>query len=56
MLPIVPTYTKLIFALLPVKAKTSAFASSGGLDRKFVKYFAPHKLVTISRSEPSYWG
>ena len=51
---IVPTYTKLMFVSLPVKAKTSALRfAAGGLDRKLVKHFAPHKLITISHTEPS---
>ncbi|MCH5242480.1 MAG: hypothetical protein J1F67_08660 [Muribaculaceae bacterium] len=51
---IVPTYTKLMFASLPVKAKTSVFRfASDGLDRYLVKHFAPHKLITIYRTELS---
>ena len=51
---IVPTYTKLMFASLPVKAKTSVFRfASDGLDRNLVKHFAQHKLMTISHTELS---
>ena len=51
---IVPTYTKLMFVSLPVKAKTSALRfAAGGLDRKLVKHFAPHKLITIFQTEQS---
>ena len=51
---IVPTYAKLMFVSLPVKAKTSALRfAAGGLDRKLVKHFAPHKLITIFQTEQS---
>ena len=51
---IVPTYTKLMFVSLPVKAKTGALRfATDGLDRKLVKHFAPHKLITIYHSEQS---
>ena len=51
---IVPTYTKLMLVSLSVKAKTSALRfAAGGLDRKLVKHFAPHKLITISHTEQS---
>ena len=52
---IVPTYTKLMFVSLTVKAETSALRfATDGLDRKLVKHFAPHKLITISLNEHSY--
>ena len=51
---IVPTYTKLMFVSLPVKAKASALSfATDGLDRKLVKHSAPHKLIPISYFEQS---
>ena len=52
--PIVPTYAKLMFAPFHVKTKAGVLRfAPDGLDMKLLKHFAPHTLMTISRTELS---